>query len=395
MTHRKFVPTLLGAIITISSISACQGTASLPTAPVARSAALVATQPPQGAGALTLASQEAITLLSLEREADDLNLIAAEQDTAGYGLMQFRGIPSAGNKTLRQKAHMGRPPMPRKAQADQHPEDRGQKMGRPPVPRQAKADQHPEGHGQKMDQPITPLAIRAMARQAFRGALKDSLKTNLQKREAAQKQASKGRLKKMREANAQLKNAIQEAPWVDNGDGTKTKTILFSQAAPEGNGASRERKIERTVRIADDTLVSLITRFNDTMPNGGAHTMERSKVLQADGSYVVTFLKVHTGPDGRSLTAQGTKTIAADGSVTGTGTVVIKQGEEVIKSIELNFSGLQGREKVRAEDGDATTVITLPTDGTAEAAPTTPDGEQAEIPVENVEENSPANPDEA
>lgn len=367
MAQRTFLPTLLASVLSLSTLAACQSTPTLTTAPLTvnqrattspasatkTQAQAITTQAPRGIAAVSLTSTEMATALTLEREAEDLNTIASEQELTSYGLMQLRG----GQQR----------PMPRDKARAPKPMPRGHAFG---------------------DRPVTAQKVRAIVQQAFRGALKEAVKATLERRMASQKQKAKQRVNKMRDAHSKLKAAVQEAPWVDNGDGTQTKTIQFTKDASDGRGASGERKIERTVRIDDGTLVSLITSFKQVTPNGGSHTMERSKVLQEDGSYLVTFLSVHQGPDGRTRTMQGTKTIGVDGSITGSGTLTIKQGEEVIKTIELTFSGTEAKQKVGAEDEDAKTEVTLPAEGAPEAIVTTPEGEQTEVPIETGEDGT-------
>jgi hypothetical protein len=364
--------------------------------------------------AVSLTSVEVATALTLEREAEDLNTLAGEQELTSYGLMQLREAPLMGGDSGEgrpRRPQMGDRPMPVEADVEQRPMPRAE--GFAPRPRQGQeafaqaprprdgafaegfmaddafAPKRPKPRGPGFgDRPVTAQEVRAIVQQAFRGALKEAVKARLEERIASHKQKAKQRVNKMRDAHSKLKEAVQAAPWVDNGDGTQTKTIQFTKDARDGKGASGERKIERTVRIADGTLVSLITSFKQVTPNGGSHTMERSKVLQEDGSYLVTVLSVHQGPDGRTRTMQGTKTIGVDGSITGSGTLTIKQGEEVIKTIELNFSGTEVKQKVGAEDKDAKTEVTLPAEGAPEAVVTTPEGEQTEIPIETGEDGT-------
>jgi hypothetical protein len=74
-----------------------------------------------------------------------------------------------------------------------------------------------------------------------------------------------------------------------------------------------------------------------------------------------------TGPKDGERLVNVTKTISADGAVTGSGTLTVKRGGVVVKTIQLRVGGTEGAEVVKAHDGGATTTVTLPADGAPEA----------------------------
>ena len=185
-----------------------------------------------------------------------------------------------------------------------------------------------------------------------------------------------------------VQSAAQNTQWVDNGDGTKTKTIAFAKESRNGKGSSGDRKITRTVRAADNILVKLEASFKQTLPQGGSHALERTKVLQEDGSYVITFRSVIVNAAGQVRLVEWSKTISVSGDVTGSGTLVVRSGKDVSKSFALTFSGNETTQTVTVEEGGIKTEVTLPAEGLPQATVVTETGQRNELPIEASEDGT-------
>ncbi|MEB3223248.1 MAG: hypothetical protein VKS61_14325 [Candidatus Sericytochromatia bacterium] len=200
------------------------------------------------------------------------------------------------------------------------------------------------------------------------GALREDLAAKLGARRKARRELAKPRLEKLRAVRADLKEAAAKAPWTDHGDGTRTQVITVPVPAPQQG----TRTVTRTLR--GTTLVELVATLDQAGPLGATAKLQRTKTLQADGSYLVVMHGEATGPKDGERLVDLTKTISADGAVTGTGTLTVKRGGVVVKTIQLHVGGAEGAEVVKAHDGGATTTVTLPADGAPEAELAAADG---------------------
>jgi hypothetical protein len=137
--------------------------------------------------------------------------------------------------------------------------------------------------------------------------------------------------------------------------GGKTFSFTFDFKMP--NGATRVGSTER-VFDGDKALVSASQNQTWTGPNGRTRTFDRTKELQADGSYLVTGTASDTF-NGKTRTMTWTKTISPDGKVTGTGTMT-RDG----KTITMTFGGTEEKETTTVTD--PTTNASATTEASAE-----------------------------
>lgn len=180
----------------------------------------------------------------------------------------------------------------------------------------------------------------------------------------------KGRLDKLAGQRAKIKASLKDTLYVDNKDGTSSKTIeIKDERVVNGKTATRDCKLQKLVKTEGTELLSWHVEFKQTLPSGLTRVSTRDKTLQADGSYLVTFHTVLTLANGRSRTADWSKTIAADGTVTGKGTIVWKDKAGVmVKSSSIVLGG----------DEDKATAKVAETGGTVEmsvSGPTTIKGD--------------------
>ncbi|MEB3198163.1 MAG: hypothetical protein VKP62_13265 [Candidatus Sericytochromatia bacterium] len=340
--HFPLLGAMLAATITLSSLAGCQAAAPNGPAPVAEAKkSTPATAPVSGSqGLVPVAVAEAGTelaaALTAERESEDLVMLAEDGEANAYSVLQLGAKLEAAKGAPRVK--------------------------------------------QKMNE---------LRKNAFRAKLKPEVKTKLEERAKAFKAAAKPRLEKMKEHAGKLKQAAKDAPWVDNGDGTETKTVTI-EATRRINAKSfgGQRVVTRTRRIEDKVLLSVDANFSHTGPLGGTYTMTRSKDLQEDGSYKVVFHAEMNLPGGKQRVTDWEKTIAADGSVSGSGTMVVKKGEEVLKSVNLTLSGTEKKEIAKAEDGKASAEVSLPQDSAPTAVVTDAAGKTEAIAVETADDGT-------
>lgn len=145
---------------------------------------------------------------------------------------------------------------------------------------------------------------------------------------------------------------------VDNGDGTKTV-----KAVMEVNHKNRTMKhvIERTFQIADHTVLNAKFHMETEQKNGLTIVRDRERTLQVDGSYEVLFKSVLKRKDGKERTIEWKTVEAADGTVTGNGTIQRFDGSVVTVTIVRNADG-------------TTTTTTVDTKVKVEAEITQPEG---------------------
>jgi hypothetical protein len=215
------------------------------------------------------------------------------------------------------------------------------------------------------------VEIRAEARAAIR-AIRADAKAKLK----AQNQKTRAKAdKRLKAAAAGFKKAATKEV-VDNDLGGKTVTTTFNVAR---NGMTRTGTIVR-VYDGEKALVSASHTQDWKGPNGATRHMERTKELQADGSYKVSGTATHTSPDGKTRTFTWTKTISADGVVSGTGTMTKADGT----TKTITCSGTEEKETTTVADpatGTSATVSTSPETGTDATATVTEGGTTTEVPV--------------
>src|SRR5439155_19459775 len=90
------------------------------------------------------------------------------------------------------------------------------------------------------------------------------------------------RLDKLANQRQKMRDQLKKANWVDNGDGTSTKTISFDDSRTvNGKTASRKATITRTIQTDTKALVSWHADFDQMLPGGLHRVSTRDKVLQA------------------------------------------------------------------------------------------------------------------
>lgn len=138
------------------------------------------------------------------------------------------------------------------------------------------------------------------------------------------------------EVAAKIKDAVAGAPETANADGSKTKSAKVSDTKQVGKAsAKREMTITRT-RNADGALVYSKIEVTQTLPNGMSRSFTRERTVGEDGVITIKFHRERTGKNGAKWVADWTKTIGADGGVTGTGTLTVtKDGQTKTHDITL------------------------------------------------------------
>jgi hypothetical protein len=192
------------------------------------------------------------------------------------------------------------------------------------------------------------------------------LRAALAARLGARKAKVKQRLEGLRETRQAVRKIAKEAPWTDNGDGTKTQVVSLPLEAPHAG----QRTLTRTLRTEDTVLLKLEATLDQTGPRGGHTTMKRTKTLLTDGSYEVVVHAEVKAPGGGERLIDYTKRIGLDGVVTGSGTLLVKRGGVVVKQLTLALGGSEDRETIKAEDGEGSTEVALPLDGAPAAVAT-------------------------
>ncbi|MNS80546.1 hypothetical protein D3C72_1142270 [compost metagenome] len=233
---------------------------------------------------------------------------------------------------------------------------------------------------------VTPAPTRASAapteKPYFRGKLNPEFKAQIDARHARMKEKSKPRLDGMKPEREAIAKVMRTARWVKNTDGTESQAISF-KVERSVNGQTTSRAVSMTrVRMADDkTLVSAKSSF-EMAHDGMTRKVTRDKSLQEDGSYVVTFHSEITHKDGSKRVADWTKTIAADGSVSGTGAIVWTG--KVVKTVSITFGGTEEAETAKAADAETKTesAVTMPAEGGATAQVKDETGASAAVTVQ-------------
>ena len=196
-------------------------------------------------------------------------------------------------------------------------------------------------------------------RQAFKAALKAEIKAKVKGRHAEKKEKSKARRALHKGEHDAIAKASRDAAWVDNGDGTKTKTFETTVTRTvNGETMTRHVLMVRTMN-ADGIVIADHTEFSQTLPNGVSKLSVRDKSLQADGTYKATYHAEMTFEDGTKRVTDWSKTIGADGSVTGTGTITwTDQAGAVVKTVTVTLGGTEDDEQV--EPGAPAPTASLP-----------------------------------
>ncbi|MEB3330372.1 MAG: hypothetical protein VKQ33_14195 [Candidatus Sericytochromatia bacterium] len=347
----------------------------------------------------TTAAGDLAAMLAAEREAEDYNAVAGDEDQAAYRLFD---LDEKGKPRIAREGEMVTTAMP----GDDGPEARGPRPDgkapmmdpKAPMPGAKPPKMDPKAR-EALKEQLKKAREAAKARaeegrkkyearardeeaKAFKGKLAAVAKAALEKREKERKEKAKDRLAKAKGNMDKAREALKNVEWVDNGDGTRSKTFTFDVSRTEnGETISRSRKIVRTVRAEDNVLVSLTAEFTNARPNGGSTTTSRAKTLQPDGTYRVVFHSVIVLGDGTTRTADWEKTIAADGTVAGSGKIVWERDGAVVKTVDIQLGGTEANETAKVEVGEATAEVAVPADGEPSASITNEDGQTAPVAV--------------
>ena len=208
------------------------------------------------------------------------------------------------------------------------------------------------------------LAQGSQAGDRIRAAAKVRLSADVLAKITARRDALKARLTDRIAARGveiakKIKDAIAAAPETTGEDGSKTKTATITGTKTVGKlTADRTMTITRT-RNADGALVYSKITGSHTLPNGMSRSFTRERSVDANGVITVTFHRERTGRDGATLVADWEKTIAADGTVSGTGTLTTTKGG-VTKTRTVTLAG--------KEDEPTATVANPDTRGKSDVA---------------------------
>ena len=128
-----------------------------------------------------------------------------------------------------------------------------------------------------------------------------------------QKEQLAKRLDKMKDVRDKMKGAFKGGWVAGDEEGTEKKTHSFS-ATKTVNGKTFARSVEMVRVRSTETkaLISAHVSFSQELGNGLTRTSTRDKVLQEDGSYLVTFHSELTLANGAKRVVDWTKTIAAE-----------------------------------------------------------------------------------
>lgn len=212
------------------------------------------------------------------------------------------------------------------------------------------------------------LKTRLKARLVTWGVLRAEVQRKVLTRRAVRAKVLKAKLAHRED----VRKAFKAVPWVDNGDGTKTKSVDYTMDVA-ANGKTFSRHVAGTITINAETkaLILATGELSQQLPSGATLTASSEKALQADGSYLAKRQSVTTLAGGTSRTAEATRTIDTDGGVTGTGTITWKNAAgEVISTKTWTFAGNEDAETPEAVEAEPVTgdeaEVEAPAEATAE-----------------------------
>lgn len=167
------------------------------------------------------------------------------------------------------------------------------------------------------------------------------VRENLMERKAKRDERLERRLEARKDFREAFRQHLKQAAWVDNGDGTRTKTTTFDVTVTvDGKTAERHVNLSLTQNAETHAVVHAKTELTGIRLNGATGSAVREKTLQEDGSYQVTLHRAFTLTNGTTRVGDWAKTIAADGRVSGTGTITWTNAEgAVIKTVEVGLNG--------------------------------------------------------
>lgn len=369
--NKHILGTMLASSLVLASLAGCStpnpakpapstGTTTTPATggtPNTQSPATGTTSPTTGSAATgstaTDTGTEAAAAMAEERDMDDYGNLAEQEDPsapAAYATLATADAAATGDASATGTA--------------------------------APADLDTAVTKVKSGKRLTPAEQRAAIKAAVKIKVTVAVKKKVQDRIKERLTKNAKRLDKLANQRQKMRDQLKSLGWADNGDGTSTKSISFDDTrTANGKTVTRKATISRTRQNDTKALVSWHAEFDQTLPNGLHRVSTRDKVLQEDGSYLVTFHSELTFPNGSKRTADWTKTISADGGVTGTGTIVwTNKDGKTIKTANITLSGDEDAPKCKDDGGKA--AVTLPADGDAQV--TTDAGASTTEPADSV-----------
>ena len=231
------------------------------------------------------------------------------------------------------------------------------------------------------------------SKHAFMGKLHAEAHVNLKER--TRKRASKAHERHKGHAH-KVRDAAKAAQWQDNGDGTESRTFM-SDVSKTVNGKTMSRKVEIKHRrhIESKHPIESHIKLETTLPNGSSRTSERTKTLSGeDGSHALTFASSLTLKNGATRVAAWNHSIAADGSVTGTGTISWAMKADMVNKavVSVSMKGTEESAKVgvggETVDADAPEAADEGTDATADGWGMASDSDQGDSGDDSEEDDS-------
>lgn len=178
---------------------------------------------------------------------------------------------------------------------------------------------------------------------------------------------------------AMIAQVLNSQGWSPNADPADTLKKSGTNTLTLGNGVTRKIAVERIVD-ADKPHALAFSQIDiaDVLEDGASKTVHWQKSRQTDGSYVAVYHHEIVTKDGNKYVADWTKTEAADGTLTGSGTFVAydKDGAVVSKQV-LTLGGDAGSgQTITTDEPAATEPSTEP-----EATPTPDEAADADADV--------------
>lgn len=194
----------------------------------------------------------------------------------------------------------------------------------------------------------------------------------LGERHAAMMTRAQARQDAMGAVAAAIAAALEAATWTDNGDGTRTRVVAFTVPADQATGApSRDVRMTLTIDAETGVLVASKHEATLTFASGVRRELTRELAVQADGAYQVAMTMIDTEPDGATRTTTWSVTIAVDGSRSGSGTTVWKDGNgTILRTVEHDLAGTYDLPRLdcRMTGLGALASVSLPWDGAIQAS---------------------------
>lgn len=353
--------------------------------------------PAAQAQASVTAGQETASALAEEREMEDYGTLADQEGGASYELFQLGNIMDAAEKARRAAEEARRAGLQAGANgtvagsagikagdAGLKAGEAGMKAGEAGLKAGEAGLKAGEGAvragaimrgelkaNEKAQIERLNMKSKELREKAAKLTVKAEVLANVAERQGKRGEKLAGRLDKMKDAREKIRGAMSKANWVDNGDGTATRTLDFSVTKTlNGKTFERSSKIVRTRRIEGKVLLLATAEFSQALPGGLTRTSTRSKALNADGTYSIEFKSVITLPNGSTRVASWEKTVGVEGGVTGTGTIIWTAADGTVKkTVTISLSGDEDTPKADCEDtatgGEAK--VTVAEDGSIEA----------------------------